>query len=138
MCQKQGMAVAECVPAHVAKNQGTLNVSSLPSSYRLAWRLQKICSHAGFVRCCCFFPDGQEMTGASDDHTINLWQVSDGDVLRTLSKHAGFVCCCHSADGEPSCPNLSVLNTCARAFPSNTDTAVPVPAIKEERQRQQK
>ena len=82
--------------------------------------------------------DGQEMTGTSDDHTINLWQVSDGDVLRTLSKHAGFVCCCHSADGEPSCPNLSVLNTCARAFPSNTDTAVPVPAIKEESQRQQK
>jgi WD40 repeat protein len=47
---------------------------------------EKICTlkRSGMVSALAFSPDGQTLAGGSDDKTIKIWQLSTGEILRTL------------------------------------------------------
>lgn len=47
--------------------------------------------HSDLLRAFTFSPDGATLASGSGDGTIKLWGVQSGDLLRTLSAHAGWV-----------------------------------------------
>jgi WD40 repeat protein len=49
--------------------------------------LWSVIGHDLQVNAIAFSPDGQLLASASDDHTVKLWRVSDGELLATLSGH---------------------------------------------------
>src|SRR5438034_961625 len=42
-------------------------------------------SHAASANAVAFSPDGQLLASASSDHTVKVWRVADGALLRTLT-----------------------------------------------------
>jgi WD40 repeat protein len=57
--------------------------------------------HTGPVRAVRFSPDGTRLLSGSDDHTIRVWDVESGDLLKTLRGHAGWVRSCEfTPDGH--------------------------------------
>jgi WD40 repeat protein len=49
-------------------------------------------THAGFVRYTTFSPDGQQLATGADDKKNNLWRVSDGNLIRTITQCSGLHC----------------------------------------------
>ncbi len=47
--------------------------------------------HSGPVHSVAFSPDGKTLASGSEDHTVNLWEVSTGKLLRTLEGHSDVV-----------------------------------------------
>ena len=47
--------------------------------------------HTSYVTSVAFSPDGEMLASGSLDHTIKLWDVSSGVLLRTLTGHTGNV-----------------------------------------------
>ena len=47
--------------------------------------------HTGFVRALVALPDNQHALSGSDDKTVKLFNVDDGDVLRTFTHHTYWV-----------------------------------------------
>ena len=47
--------------------------------------------HSGLLRSVAYSPDGQTLASSSDDHTIKLWNVGNGELLRTLEGHTSEV-----------------------------------------------
>jgi WD40 repeat protein len=47
--------------------------------------------HEGSVLCVEFTPDQKTLVSGSRDHTIKLWDVASGKLIRTLTNHAGDV-----------------------------------------------
>ncbi len=47
--------------------------------------------HKDWVHSVSFSPDGQILASGSDDNTIKLWRISDGDLIKTLKGHEGGV-----------------------------------------------
>ena len=43
--------------------------------------------HISWVNSVTFSPDGQILASGSEDNTIKLWRVSDGNLIRTLTEH---------------------------------------------------
>jgi len=48
--------------------------------------------HAGLVKTAVFSPDGRYVISGSDDHTLKLWDVSIGRVVRTFTDYTGRWC----------------------------------------------
>ncbi|KOR27838.1 hypothetical protein TI04_12430 [Achromatium sp. WMS2] len=49
--------------------------------------LRTLTAHTNWVRSVAFSPDGASLASASDDNSIKLWRVADGELLRTLTDH---------------------------------------------------
>lgn len=47
--------------------------------------------HSGSVNTVAYSPDGTILASGSDDRTIKLWQISSGELIRTLVEHTGPV-----------------------------------------------
>ncbi|MBW4592187.1 MAG: PD40 domain-containing protein [Brasilonema angustatum HA4187-MV1] len=47
--------------------------------------------HSSWIISISFSPDGKTLASASDDRTIELWDVASGKPLKTLSGHTNFV-----------------------------------------------
>lgn len=45
--------------------------------------------HSRYIRCMAFSPDGKYILTGSMDHTLKLWNVSNGKEIRTFSMHTG-------------------------------------------------
>ncbi|WP_280154842.1 TIR domain-containing protein [Piscinibacter sp. XHJ-5] len=59
-----------------------------------------LAGHERSVNRCVFPPDGASMVSASSDHSLRLWRMPDGALLRELGGHAGPVNGCDvTADG---------------------------------------
>src|SRR4051812_9113284 len=43
--------------------------------------------HSSFVKAIALSPDGQTLASGSDDKTIKLWDMRNGQLLRTLDGH---------------------------------------------------
>ncbi|GIV19879.1 MAG: hypothetical protein KatS3mg023_1630 [Armatimonadota bacterium] len=72
--------------------------------YRIAearW-VRFILGHSGEITCLAFSPDGQLLATGSNDHTVKIWRVSDGSLVRTLSGHPDerYYCVAFSPDGQ--------------------------------------
>src|SRR5260370_33430474 len=44
-----------------------------------------------YVRSVAISPDGQTLSSGSDDKNIKLWNLSNGELVRTLTGHSGYV-----------------------------------------------
>lgn len=47
--------------------------------------------HEGIVNAVAFSPDGKQAVSAASDHTLKLWKVADGTLVRTFSGHTASV-----------------------------------------------
>ncbi|MBN3958325.1 serine/threonine-protein kinase [Nostoc sp. NMS8] len=47
--------------------------------------------HSSDVNSVAFSPDGTTLGSASDDKTIKLWNIADGEAIRTLEGHANWI-----------------------------------------------
>ncbi|MCX7992248.1 MAG: Ig-like domain-containing protein [Fimbriimonadales bacterium] len=57
--------------------------------------------HRGQVNQIAYSPDGQYLASASEDSTIKIWRLSDGQLVRTLTGHAsGVFSLAFSPDGQ--------------------------------------
>eukprot|EP01113_Clastostelium_recurvatum_P018405 TRINITY_DN2169_c0_g1_i12.p1 TRINITY_DN2169_c0_g1~~TRINITY_DN2169_c0_g1_i12.p1 ORF type:complete len:2586 (+),score=522.10 TRINITY_DN2169_c0_g1_i12:146-7903(+) len=50
--------------------------------------------HSGYVSCVTFSPDGKLIVTGSRDHTLRIWDVSSGRLLKVLVGHTGPVTSC--------------------------------------------
>jgi WD40 repeat protein len=58
-------------------------------------------AHQHRVRSVAWAPDGRHLASASDDTTIQVWDVLDEHHLHTLNEHSGYVyAVAWSPDGE--------------------------------------
>lgn len=48
--------------------------------------------HSGYVRYTAFSPDGQQLATGGDDRKNNLWQASNGVLIRTITQCSGLHC----------------------------------------------
>jgi WD40 repeat protein len=46
---------------------------------------QELASHKGTVRCVAFTPDGKQILSGGNDHKLNLWNLSTGQIEHTFS-----------------------------------------------------
>jgi WD domain, G-beta repeat len=53
--------------------------------------LRTLKGHTGWAQDVAFAPDGQTLASSSDDGTVRLWRVADGQPLRTLEGHTTWV-----------------------------------------------
>ncbi len=49
-------------------------------------------SHFDKVWCCCVSPKGDKIVSGSQDHSLKVWNVSDGECIMTLNQHTDQVC----------------------------------------------
>jgi WD40 repeat protein len=57
--------------------------------------------HDGPIRCLALTPDGRVLATGGEDHSVRLWSVADGQLLRILPGHEGPVrCLALGPDGE--------------------------------------
>lgn len=53
------------------------------------WRcIHTLTGHSDWVRCLAISPDGKTLASGSFDKTIKLWQLPDGKLIDTLSRHS--------------------------------------------------
>ena len=57
------------------------------------FRMATLVGHERRISCIAFSPDGRKIASGSDDHTIKLFDVVTGEVIRTLKGHTQGVTC---------------------------------------------
>src|SRR5579871_777052 len=63
--------------------------------------IQELHGHHDAVYAVAFRPDGEQMATASFDHTIKIWDVATGHVVRTFTGHQDKVLAlAYSVDGR--------------------------------------
>jgi WD40 repeat protein len=71
--------------------------------------IKELRGHRAAVYAVAFRPDGERMATASFDHTIKIWDVSAGRVVRTITGHQDKVLAlAYSADGRQLASSASM------------------------------
>jgi WD40 repeat protein len=80
---------------------GQLYLRLRRKSLNAAWEEKTLTGHRASVTVARLSPDGRLALSGSTDHTLRLWTVPEGELLRTLKGHRGKVTSlCFSADGR--------------------------------------
>ena len=67
---------------------GSIRFVAAQGSPDIVWQGQ----HSGYVRYTAFSPDGQQLASGGDDKKNNLWQASNGVLIRTITQCSGLHC----------------------------------------------
>lgn len=54
-------------------------------------KIRTLSGHLCCVRAVAFSPNGQILASGNFDNTIKLWQVSNGEMLHSISGHSGWI-----------------------------------------------
>ncbi|HLP89637.1 MAG TPA: caspase family protein [Nostocaceae cyanobacterium] len=61
---------------------------------RLNWQcIHTLTDHADIIKSVAISPDGKMIASGSLDHTIKLWDLDTGKLLKTITQHSGAVTC---------------------------------------------
>src|SRR5207245_6233748 len=58
---------------------------------RLIFLKATLAGHSHEIRCLAFSPSERILASGSADNTVRLWNLPDGELLKTLDRHKGWV-----------------------------------------------